>query len=129
VRETSSFPVPGIDVALLAVSAAPFLVYWDGKPVHDAFTFTAIGVISLVSLASIFLKAIYGKRHLIARLTLAASGLWGIFGFMKPEAALILPFHLGIPAQYLWMLGMFLFVSARGRRIEAEVRKLMETRR
>jgi hypothetical protein len=128
-KEPSDFPVQAVDVALLAVSATPFLVYWDGKPVHDAFTFSAIAIMSVASLAAVLSKSIYGRRHLIARLTLVSSGLWGVFGFMKPEAALILPLHLGIPAQYLWMLGLFFFVSARARRIEEELKKLMESRR
>ena len=128
-KETSSFPVPGVDATLLAVSALPFFVFWDGKPLDDAFTVSAMGTIFAIALGAMFSKAIYGKRHLLARLTLSTAGLWGVFGFMKPEAALILPFHLGIPAQYLWMLGLFFFVSAWSRRVQEEARKLMKSRR
>ncbi len=122
--------MPEIDAALLIVSVLPFMVFWNGKAeTSDMLAGNAIGVISTVFFGAIISKAIYGRLHLFSRLCVGASGLWGVLGFIKPDLALVLPFHLGVPAQHLWMVGVFLFVFARSRRIKEEVKRLLASRK
>lgn len=113
--------IPDADVVLLGVSTLPFFVtsapivtLMDAR-LEGAF----LGAISLAGLAAIASKAIFGWQHVLARLLLAAAGVWGVVGLGHLEYAVIIPGGMGTLAQWVWIIGVVVLVHARSLCVEA----------
>lgn len=115
------FKIADADMALILASSIPFFgVTAPVVTLMDArMEGFFLGAIAVAGLATIVSKVMFGWQHVVARLVLAAAGLWGVVGTGHQEYAVIIPGGIGTLAQWLWIVGVVGLVYARSRCLEA----------